>query len=136
MAIDKQLPSWFLDIDRESTRKPRKALFIFGVTCMAPLFAQATLIWFINAGGFGVVIAYIFVTVSFIKYRIKNAGAVRPFKIPYWKLWGTLSLHLPLLLLFLYFPMSPNGLIWPYEWGIVFLIWCSLGFILFFKGKK
>ncbi len=39
------------------------------------------------------------------------------------------------LLLFLYFPMSPNGLIWPYEWGIV-LIWCSLGFILFFKGKK
>ncbi len=137
MAIDKQLPSWFLDIDRESDpQNPRKALwFIFGVTCMAPLFGQATLIWFINAGGLGVVIAYIFVTVSFIKYRIKNAGAVRPFKIPYWKLWGTLSLLSSLLLLFLYFPMSPNGLIWPYEWGIV-LIWCSLGFILFFLKER
>ena len=78
MAIDKQLPSWFLDIDRESdSQNPRKALwFIFGVTCMAPLFGQRTLIWFINAGGLGVVIAYIFVTVSFIKYRIKNASAL------------------------------------------------------------
>ena len=68
MAIDKQLPSWFLDIDRESDpQNPRKTLwFIFGVTCMAPLFGQATLIWFINAGGLGVVVAYIFVTVSFL----------------------------------------------------------------------
>ena len=72
MAIDKQLPSWFLDIDRESDpQNPRKALwFIFGVTCMAPLFGQATLIWFINAGGLGVVIAYIFCYGFF--YQISN----------------------------------------------------------------
>ena len=137
MAIDEQLPSWFLNVDRENDRQnPRKALwFIFGATCMAPLFGQAALIWFINAGGLGVVIAYIFVTVAFLKYRINNASVVRPFKIPHWKLWGALSLLSSLLLLFLYFPMSPNGLIWPYEWGII-LIWCSMGFILFLLKER
>ena len=137
MAMDRQLPSWLSDVDfKYNPQNPRKALwFIFGITCLAPLFGQATLIWFINAGGLGVVIAYIFVTVSFLKYRLDNAGVDRPFKIRFWKIWGCCSLSLSLLLLFLYFPMSPNGLIWPYEWGIVF-IWCSLGFFLFLLKKK
>jgi len=137
MAMDRQLPSWLSDVDlKYNPQNPRKALwFIFGITCLAPLFGQATLIWFINAGGLGVVIAYIFVTVSFLKYRLDSAGVERPFKIRFWKIWGCSSLFLSLLLLFLYFPMSPNGLIWPYEWGIVF-IWCSLGFFLFLLKKK
>ena len=137
MAMDRQLPSWLSDVDlKYNPQNPRKALwFIFGITCLAPLFGQATLIWFINAGGLGVVIAYIFVTVSFLKYRLDSAGVERPFKIRFWKIWGCFSLFLSLLLLFLYFPMSPNGLIWPYEWGIVF-IWCSLGFFLFLLKKK
>ena len=88
-----------------------------------------------NAGGLGVVIAYIFVTVSFLKYRLHNAGVKRPFKIRFWKIWGCLSLLLSLLLLLLYFPLSPNGLIWPYEWGIVF-IWCSIGFFLFLSKER
>ena len=137
MAMDKQLPSWLSDVDLEyNPQNPRKALwFIFGITCLAPLFGQATLIWFINAGGLGVVIAYIFVTVSFLKYRLHSAGVKRPFKIRFWKIWGCLSLLLSLLLLLLYFPLSPNGLIWPYEWGIVF-IWCSIGFFLFLSKER
>jgi len=137
MAMDKQLPSWLSDVDLEyNPQTPRKALwFIFGITCLAPLFGQATLIWFINAGGLGVVIAYIFVTVSFLKYRLHNAGVKRPFKIRFWKIWGCLSLLLSVLLLLLYFPLSPNGLIWPYEWGIVF-IWCSIGFFLFLLKER
>ena len=137
MATDRQLPSWLSDVDlKYNPQNPRKALwFIFGITCLAPLFGQATLIWFINAGGLGVVTAYIFVTVSFLKYRLDNAGVERPFKIRFWKIWGCFSLFLSLLLLFLYFPMSPNGLIWPYEWGIVF-IWCLIGFFLFLLKKK
>ena len=137
MAMDGQLPSWLSDGDLEyTTQNPKKVLwFIFSITCLAPLFGQATLIWFINAGGLGVVIAYIFVTVSFLKYRLNNANVKRPFKIPFWKLWGCFSLLLSLLLLLLYFPMSPNGLIWPYEWGIVFT-WCLIGFFLFLLKEK
>ena len=138
MAIDRQLPHWL--VDKPSSfmiQNSRRSLwFIFFVTGTAPLFGQATLIWFINAGGVGVVIAYIFVTISFLKYRITNPNVRRPFQIRFWKLWGLFALSLSLGLLSLYLPFSPSGLKWPEEWGIV-LIWCFIGLCLFFmKGRN
>ena len=138
MALDHQLPSWLVDSKSgSSNQKSKRALwFIFFVTCLAPLLGQATLIWFINAGGLGVVIAYILVTISFIKYRFTHPNVKRPFKIRFWKLWSCCSLVLSSALLVLYLPMSPSGLKWPHEWGIV-IIWCGVGLFLFLnKGKE
>lgn len=42
------------------------------LSCLAPLFGRPALVWIVNAGGLGIVLAYLFVAVSFMVLRVRS----------------------------------------------------------------
>jgi len=116
-------------------RTPWKAvLFIGALSVLAPLLGRSALIWFVNAGGFGIVIAYAFVAAAFIRLRVSEPEMPRPFRAPGGILTGGAALVLAIGLAALYLPGSPSGLKWPQEWGLV-LGWIAIGGLFWAWGK-
>jgi amino acid transporter len=97
---------------------------------LAPLFGRKTLVWLVDAGGLGIVIAYAMVAVSFLILRSREPELERPYKVPAGPLVGWLALVLSVLLGLLYLPGSPAALAWPEEWAIV-IVWVLLGGIFY-----
>lgn len=104
-------------------------LFIGGLATLAPLFGRKMLVWIVTAGGFGVVIAYTLVAVSFLVLRYREPEMVRPFRIPQGKIVGMIAIVLGLGLFVLYLPGMPAALS-GLEWSI-FLGWTALGIVFF-----
>lgn len=48
---------------------------------------------------------------------------------------GVIAIILCLFLFILYMPGSPSALMWPYEWGIIF-VWELIGIIFFFWARS
>ena len=135
MSIAGQLPSFFSDL-HPKYNTPYKAIILIGtISMIAPFFGRPALLWLVNAGGLGIVVAYVIVAVSFLVLRYREPEMNRPFRVRYWRLVGFLAFFLSLGLAGLYLPGSPAALIWPYEWAIVF-IWIILGVILSWFAKK
>ena len=106
---------------------PHNAVLLIGaLSVIAPLFGRPALVWLVDAGGFGIVIAYAFVAWSFLVLRKREPEMPRPYKVRHGRLIGTAALVLSLGITFLYFPGSPAALVWPYEWLIV-IAWVLLG---------
>ena len=129
-----QLPAIFGELHpRYNT--PYKAILLIGsLSIIAPLFGRPALVWLVDAGGLGIILAYIFVAISFLVLRVREPNMKRPFKVRNWRIVGGLALLLSCGILLLYLPGSPASLIWPYEWMIIF-IWVLLGIFLF-KRKR
>ena len=87
------------------------------------------LVWIVDAGGFGIVIAYTCVAISFLVLRYREPDMVRPFKIPAGKLVGMVTIALSFGLLMLYMPGMPSALT-AVEWWI-FFGWTVLGIVLY-----
>ena len=124
-----QLPAIFGELHpRYNT--PYKAILLIGsLSIIAPLFGRPALVWLVDAGGLGIILAYIFVAISFLVLRVREPNMKRPFKVRNWRIVGGLALLLSCGILLLYLPGSPASLIWPYEWMIIF-IWVLLGIFL------
>jgi amino acid transporter len=108
-------------------KTPWAGILIIGVLSMlAPLCGRTVLVWLINTSSFGVMLAFLFVSISFVVLRDKEPALVRPFRVPAGKLvgWGAIVLSIALLGAFL--PGSPSALVWPYEWGVL-LAWSLVG---------
>ena len=117
-------------------RTPHNAiLLIEGLSILGPFFGRPVLVWLVDAGGLGIVIAYAMVAWSFLVLRKKEPELERPYKVPYGNAVGVLALLLSIGLGLLYMPGSPSGLLWPQEWGIV-LMWIILGVILYGRSRK
>jgi len=59
---------------------PHRAVILIGVLSMAaPFFGRQTLVWLVDAGSFGVVIAYAFVALSFLALRYREPRMPRPY---------------------------------------------------------
>ena len=101
---------------------------------LAPLLGRQALVWLVDAGSFGVVIAYAFVALSFIVLRYREPDMPRPYKVKHWKPIGIAALVLSIAILMLFMPFSPAALIWPYEWVIVGGWWLA-GFALMFLAS-
>lgn len=115
---------------------PRNAiLLIGGLSIIGPFFGRPVLVWVVDAGGLGIVIAYAMVAWSFLVLRKKEPELARPYRVPFGKLTGSLALVLSLGLGLLYLPGSPSALLWPQEWGIV-LLWAVLGAILYSFSRR
>lgn len=113
------------------THVPVNAILLLGaVSAIAPLFGSSLLIWLIDAGSFGVVVAYAFVAASFLVLRRRRPGMDRPYRAGRSELAGWLALVSAIAVACLFLPWSPSSLIWPYEWTIVGG-WIALGVILF-----
>lgn len=112
-------------------RTPYKAIVLIGVlSTLAPFFGRPALVWLVDAGGLGLVVAWFMVAVSFIILRKKNSDMERPFHLPGGTSIGWIAVVMSLGVCVLYIPGMPSSLVWPYEWIIVFL-WMILGAVLY-----
>jgi amino acid transporter len=112
---------------------PANAVVLVGALAMfAPLLGRQTLVWLADAGGFGIVIAYAMVALSFIVLRRKQPEMPRPYRVRHGRFVGYAALVLSLGMMVLYLPGSPSALVWPHEWmillggagtGAVFFAW-------------
>ncbi len=110
---------------------PKNAILLIGVlSVISPFFGRPALVWLVNAGGLGIVVAYAFVALSFIALRNNEPELPRPYTAPGGKATGYLALLLSIGIGTLYFPGSPSALVWPHEWSIIFF-WIALGAVLF-----
>ncbi|MCJ0930113.1 amino acid permease [Virgibacillus halodenitrificans] len=110
---------------------PHKAIVLIGVlSTAAPLLGRPALVWLVDAGGLGLVVAWLMVAVSFIILRKKAPEMKRPFKLPGGTTIGWIATIMATGIAILYMPGMPSALIWPYEWVIVGL-WIVLGIILY-----
>ena len=99
---------------------PHRAVLLIGALSMAaPFFGRQTLVWLVDAGSFGVVIAYAFVALSFLVLRYREPEMPRPYRVRYWRSTGIAAFILSCSIGMLFMPFSPAALIWPYEWFIV-----------------
>lgn len=116
-------------------RTPYNAiLLIGGLSVIGPFFGRPVLVWLVDAGGLGIVVAYGMVAWSFLALRKKEPELERPYKVSFGKAVGIAALVLSIGLGFLYLPGSPSALLWPQEWAII-IGWAVLGGILFLMAK-
>jgi amino acid transporter len=109
---------------------PHNAVLLIGVlSILAPLFGRPALVWLVDAGGLGIVIAYAFVAWSFLVLRKREPDMPRPYVVRNGPYIGIAALVLSLGIAVLYLPGSPAALVWPYEWAIV-IGWVLLGAIM------
>jgi amino acid transporter len=115
---------------------PANAVVLIGaLAILAPLLGRQTLVWLADAGGFGIVIAYAMVALSFIILRRRQPEMPRPYRVRYGPFIGYTALILSLGMMVLYLPGSPSALVWPHEWmillggavtGVVFYVWARI----------
>ncbi|SEN38217.1 APC family permease [Halomonas caseinilytica] len=111
-------------------RTPTNAILVMGLlSAIAPFFGRPALVWLVVAGGLGIVIAYLFVALSFVVLRRREPELHRPFRVRHGKTVGALSVLLSIALIGLYLPGSPSALS-TVEWSI-FAAWTLLGLVFY-----
>ncbi|MDN3558063.1 APC family permease [Halomonas maura] len=111
-------------------RTPTNAILLMGLlSSIAPFFGRPALVWLVVAGGLGIVIAYLFVSLSFVMLRRREPDMPRPFRVRRGKTVGALSVILSLALVGMYLPGSPSALS-TIEWAM-FAGWMLLGLALY-----
>ncbi|SNT70185.1 APC family permease [Psychrobacter sp. LV10R520-6] len=129
MSKAHMLPAFLGKLHPKYNTPVNAILLIGGLATLAPLFGRKMLVWIVDAGGFGIVIAYTCVAISFLVLRYREPDMVRPFRIPAGKFVGVVTIILSIGLLTLYMPGMPSALI-GIEWWI-FLGWTVLGISLY-----
>jgi basic amino acid/polyamine antiporter, APA family len=99
---------------------------VTGLSMIAPFFGRPVLVWIVDAGSFAAVVAYLLVTISFLRIRSRYPDLERPYRVPAPGLVGALALLATLVFLVLYLPGSPSALAWPHEW-LTIVLWAVLG---------
>ncbi len=134
MANAGMLPHFLAEI-HPRYHTPRNAILLIGaLSVISPFFGRAALVWLVNAGGLGIVVAYGFVALSFLALRKNEPELERPYRAPGGVATGYLALVLSIGIGALYFPGSPSALVWPQEWSIIFF-WIVLGAVLFAMSR-
>jgi amino acid transporter len=128
MAEGKMLPA-FLGKLHPKYKTPGPAIILIGIiSCIAPFFGRRMMVWLTDAGGFGVVVAYLLVSLSFLILRKNEPEMARPYKVQGGIFVGTVAVALAIAMAVLYvIPVFGTNLI-PQEWGIVGA-WLVLGII-------
>ncbi|WP_200411676.1 APC family permease [Virgibacillus salexigens] len=117
-------------------KTPHKAILLIAIlSTAAPLLGRPALVWLVDAGGLGLVVAWLMVAISFILLRKKAPTMARPFKLPFGTTFGWVAAVMSFGVMILYMPGMPSALIWPYEWVIVG-VWAILGVILYNYSMK
>lgn len=129
MAKAHMLPQFLAKLHPKYGTPAAAIILIGGLATFAPLFGRKALVWIVDAGGLGIVIAYTCVAAAFLYLRFKEPQMVRPFKVPFAKMVGVITLIVSFSLLYLYLPGSPAALT-PVEW-LIFSVWCLIGALLY-----
>ncbi|MCM2130643.1 APC family permease [Larsenimonas rhizosphaerae] len=116
-------------------RTPTNAIILIGVlSSLAPLLGRPAMVWLVDAGGLGIVIAYLFVALSFLVLRVREPDMPRPFFVRQGKLVGVLAVLLSIGMTGLYLPFSPSALTGT-EW-LVFGLWMLAGLAMYVWALK
>jgi amino acid transporter len=126
MARGGMLPSRFARLHPRHESPVAVIALLTGLTALAPFFGRQVLVWLVDAGGLAAVLAYLLVTVSFLRLRRTHPGLARPYRVPLALVLGPAAVVATALFVFLYLPGSPSALVWPQEWVIV-VVWVVLG---------
>lgn len=126
LSEHRMLPGW-LSGDAQSEHRFGRILWVLcAVSCLAPWFGKPALVWLINAGSVGVIIAYAMVALSFLRLRQTEPDMPRPYRVPYGQFVGRAAVLMALAIGALYLPFSPSALQWPQEW-LICALWFGLG---------
>ncbi|MBB6448729.1 amino acid transporter [Geomicrobium halophilum] len=136
MAESRMLPSWFGKLHPKYGTPSNAIIFIGVLSVLSPLLGEPALDWFANAGGLGIVVAYLMVAISFIILRRREPDLERPYKAGNSQFVGVAAVVLSLGFIVLYMPGMPSAL-FNIEWLIV-LGWSLLGLVFYlnFLSKK
>jgi len=118
MAHAKMLPAFLGKLHPKYNTPVNAILMVGALSIVAPLFGRRALVWLVDAGGLGIVVAYATVAASFLVLRKREPEMPRPFLVPYGNAVGWSALILACGIVLLYMPGSPAALVWPYEWAI------------------
>ncbi|MCM5703502.1 APC family permease [Larsenimonas salina] len=111
-------------------KTPTNAILLIGIiSSLAPLMGRPAMVWLVDAGGLGIVIAYLFVALSFLVLRAREPEMPRPFRVPQGMLVGVIAVALSIGMAGLYLPFSPAALT-GVEW-LVFGGWMLLGLLMY-----
>jgi len=111
-------------------KTPHKAILLIGVlSTIAPFFGRPALVWLVDAGGLGLVVAWLMVAISFIILRKREPKMIRPFYLRGGNVFGWIAIVMSIGVGILYMPGMPSALGWP-EW-IIIIIWTIFGIILY-----
>jgi len=133
MAEAKMLPN-FLATLHPKFKTPHKAIILIGIiSCIAPFFGRSMMVWLTDAGGLGVVVAYLLVALSFLVLRSREPNMDRPYKVKFGPLVGIIAVLLSGGMAVLYIPGMPSGLV--KEELIIFGVWVVLGIIFGISAK-
>ncbi len=126
MAEDGMLPA-FLGKVHPEYNTPANAIWFVGIlSALAPLLGRTSLVWFVDAGSFSLMIAYFLVIVSYMILRKREPEMERPFRAAGGLWLGAFGVVASLGMASLYLPGMPAALVWPQEWFMV-LAWYGLG---------
>lgn len=133
LAESKMLPGFLAKL-HPKYKTPTNAILLIGViSVVAPFFGRAMMIWLTNAGSFGVVVAYVLVSMSFLVLRFRKPDMIRPYKVKCGKIIGSIAVLLSGFMMLLYFPGMPSGLV--KEELIMVGAWTVLGIIFYSIAK-
>ncbi len=130
LAHARMLPLFLAKLHPKYNTPTNAILLLGGLSMLAPLAGRKSMVWLVDAGGLGIVIAYAMVALSFLVLRKREPDLVRPYRLPWGKLVGGFALLFSVMLGFMYMPGSPSALLWPHEWAI-FLGWMLTGVVLY-----
>ncbi len=130
LAEDAMLPTRFAVLHKRYATPSIVLWCICAVSCLAPWFGRPALVWLIDAGSLGVIIAYAIVALAFLVLRKKEPSLPRPYRVRFGTAVGVLAFVLALGIIGLYLPGSPGALIWPQEW-VICGVWVAIGLVLY-----
>jgi len=134
MGRSDMLPRKFATLHPKHKTPTFAILLVTATSILATVFGKEAMLWLVNAGGFGIVISWSLVCLSFYRLRQTEPDMPRPFKVAAGKWIGALAFVLSLALGYLYLPGSSSALKWP-EWIIVFS-WMGFGVVMYFLAKN
>ena len=133
MGRAKMLPAAFGQVHPTYGTPHMAILLITVLSIIAPFFGRTAIIWFVDAGAFGTVIAYLMVAASFVVLRKKEPELDRPYTVGGGITIGVLAVAAALFFLTLYLPGGAGALGTP-EWLLVGF-WSALGAVLFLWAR-
>lgn len=127
MARGGMLPRVFGQLDARRESPVAAIILLTALSMVAPLLGRPALVFFVNAGSLAAVVAYLLVTISFLRLQRIAPDLPRPYRVPAPRAVGVLALVATLLFILLYLPGSPSAL-GRNEWLIV-AGWVLLGVV-------
>lgn len=132
MARGGMLPSSLAVLHPKYGTPCKAVLLMGGFMILSGFLGGGVNVWYPSAGGFGSVVSYTIVAISFITLRKKRPDMPRPYKVPRVMI-GVLAAIMGIVLIVISLPGVPgSGLKWPYEMIMVSL-WIVLGACLFWR---